>query len=150
MNIILLDKVANLGSLGDQVAVKAGYARNYLFPQGKAVPANKANIEKFEQRRAELEAKLAEGLAAAQKRAEQIAALEEVTIASKAGDEGKLFGSIGTRDIADAITEAGVAVAKSEVKLPHGTLRETGEFDIDLQLHAEVTATVKLVVVAEA
>lgn len=93
---------------------------------------------------------MAEGLAAAQKRAEQIAALEEVTIASKAGDEGKLFGSIGTRDIADAITEAGVAVAKSEVKLPHGTLRETGEFDIDLQLHAEVTATVKLVVVAEA
>ncbi|MDP4527765.1 50S ribosomal protein L9 [Alkalimonas delamerensis] len=150
MNIILLDKVANLGGLGDQVAVKAGYARNYLFPQGKAVPANKANIEKFEQRRAELEAKLAEGLAAAQKRAEQIAALEEVTIASKAGDEGKLFGSIGTRDIADAITEAGVAVAKSEVKLPHGTLRETGEFEIDLQLHAEVTATVKLVVVAEA
>ncbi|MEE2023292.1 MULTISPECIES: 50S ribosomal protein L9 [Alkalimonas] len=150
MNIILLDKVANLGSLGDQVAVKAGYARNFLFPQGKAVPANKANIEKFELRRAELEAKLAEGLAAAQKRAEQIAALEEVTIASKAGDEGKLFGSIGTRDIADAITEAGVAVAKSEVKLPHGTLRETGEFDIDLQLHAEVTATVKLVVVAEA
>lgn len=150
MNIILLDKVANLGSLGDQVAVKAGYARNYLFPQGKAVPANKANIEKFEQRRAELEAKLAEGLAAAQKRAEQIAALEEVTIASKAGDEGKLFGSIGTRDIADAITEAGVAVAKSEVKLPNGTLRETGEFEIDLQLHAEVTATVKLVVVAEA
>ncbi|MCC5826956.1 50S ribosomal protein L9, partial [Alkalimonas sp.] len=126
------------------------YARNYLFPQGKAVPANKANIEKFEQRRAELEAKLAEGLAAAQKRAEQIAALEEVTIASKAGDEGKLFGSIGTRDIADAITEAGVAVAKSEVKLPNGTLRETGEFEIDLQLHAEVTATVKLVVVAEA
>ncbi|MCC5852265.1 MAG: 50S ribosomal protein L9 [Alkalimonas sp.] len=150
MNIILLDKVANLGGLGDQVAVKAGYARNYLFPQGKAVPANKANIEKFEQRRAELEAKLAEGLAAAQKRAEQIAALEEVTIASKAGDEGKLFGSIGTRDIADAITEAGVAVTKSEVKLPHGTLRETGEFEIDLQLHAEVTATVKLVVVAEA
>lgn len=150
MNIILLDKVANLGSLGDQVAVKAGYARNFLFPQGKAVPANKDNIEKFEQRRAELEAKLTADLAAANERAEQVAALSEVTIASKAGDEGKLFGSIGTRDIADAITEAGVAVAKSEVKLPNGTLRETGEFDISLQLHAEVTATVKLVVVAEA
>ena len=150
MNIILLDKVANLGSLGDQVAVKAGYARNFLFPQGKAVPANKDNIEKFEQRRAELEAKLAADLAAANERAEKVAALGEVTIASKAGDEGKLFGSIGTRDIADAITEAGVAVTKSEVKLPNGTLRETGEFDIDLQLHAEVIATVKLVVVAEA
>ncbi|MCH8536254.1 MAG: 50S ribosomal protein L9 [Alkalimonas sp.] len=150
MNIILLDKVANLGSLGDQVAVKAGYARNFLFPQGKAVPANKDNIEKFEQRRAELEAKLAADLTAANERAEKVAALAEVTIASKAGEEGKLFGSIGTRDIADAITEAGVAVAKSEVKLPHGTLRETGEFDIDLQLHAEVIATVKLVVVAEA
>lgn len=150
MEIILLDKVANLGGLGDNVTVKSGYARNFLFPQGKAVPATKANIEKFEQRRAELEAKLAETLAASQARAEKIAALAEVTLASKAGDEGKLFGSVGTRDIADAITAAGVAVAKSEVKLPNGTIRETGEFDIALQLHAEVTATIKLVVVAEA
>ena len=150
MEIILLDKVANLGGLGDNVTVKSGYARNFLFPQGKAVPATKANIEKFEQRRAELEAKLAETLAASQARAEKIAALAEVTIASKAGDEGKLFGSVGTRDIADAITAAGVAVTKAEVKLPHGTIRDTGEFDIALQLHAEVTATIKLVVVAEA
>ncbi|HAT42233.1 MAG TPA: 50S ribosomal protein L9 [Rheinheimera sp.] len=150
MDIILLDKVANLGGLGDKVSVKAGYARNFLFPQAKAVPANKANLEKFEARRAELEAKLAANLAAAQDRAAKVAELAEVTIASKAGDEGKLFGSVGTRDIADAITEAGVAVAKAEVKLPNGTIRETGTFDIDLQLHAEVTATIKLVVVAEA
>ncbi len=150
MDIILLDKVANLGGLGDNVNVKAGYARNFLFPQGKAVPATKANIEKFEQRRAELEAKLAADLSAANDRAAKVAALSEVTIASKAGDEGKLFGSVGTRDIADAITEAGVKVTKAEVKLPNGTLREVGEYDIDLQLHAEVVATVKVVVIAEA
>ena len=150
MQIILLDKVANLGGLGDNVTVRSGYARNFLFPQGKAVPATKANIEKFETRRAELEAKLAADLAAANDRAAKVAALGEVTIASKAGDEGKLFGSVGTRDIADAITEAGVKVSKAEVKLPNGTLRETGEFDIDLQLHAEVIATVKVVVIAEA
>jgi large subunit ribosomal protein L9 len=150
MQIILLDKVSNLGGLGDNVTVKSGYARNFLFPQGKAVPATKANIEKFEARRAELEAKLAADLTAANDRAAKLAALGEVTIASKAGDEGKLFGSVGTRDIADAITEAGVKVSKAEVKLPTGTLRETGEFDIDVQLHAEVTATVKIVVIAEA
>ena len=150
MQIILLDKVANLGGLGDNVAVKSGYARNFLFPQGKAVPATKANIEKFEARRAELEAKLADDLTAANDRAAKIAALGEVTIASKAGDEGKLFGSVGTRDIADAVTEAGVKVTKAEVKLPTGTLRETGEYEIDVQLHAEVTATVKVVVIAEA
>ena len=150
MNIILQDKVANLGGLGDTVSVKAGYARNFLFPQGKAVPATKQNIAKFEQRRAELEAKLADVLAKAQARADQVTALTEVTIASPAGDEGKLFGSVGTRDIADAITGAGVPVAKSEVRLPHGTIRETGEHNIDLQLHSEVTTTVKLLIIKEA
>lgn len=120
MNIILLDKIANLGGLGDQVTVKSGYARNFLFPQGKAVPATKANVEKFEQRRAELEAKIADQLAAAEARAVKIQELAEVTIAAPAGDEGKLFGSIGTRDIADTITAAGVDVAKAEVKLPTG------------------------------
>lgn len=125
MNIILLDKIANLGGLGDQVTVKSGYARNFLFPQGKAVPATKDNVEKFEARRAELEAKIAEQLAAANARAEKVAELAEVTIAAPAGDEGKLFGSVGTRDIADAITAAGVEVQKAEVKLPTGTLRET-------------------------
>ena len=150
MQIILLDKIANLGGLGDKVTVKSGYARNFLFPQGKAVPATKVNVEKFEQRRAELEAKIAEQHAAAQSRADKIAALGEVTIASPAGDEGKLFGSVGTRDIAAAITAAGVEVTKSEVKLPVGTLRETGEFEIDLQIHSDVTATIKLVIIQEA
>ncbi|GLR71765.1 50S ribosomal protein L9 [Agaribacter marinus] len=150
MNIILLDKVANLGGLGDQVAVKSGYARNFLFPQGKAVPATKDNVEKFEQRRTELEAKIAEALGAAEARAEKLGALEVVTIAAPAGDEGKLFGSVGTRDIADAITAAGIEVTKAEVKLPTGTLRETGEYDIDVQVHAEVMASVKLAVIAEA
>tara|TARA_R110000868_G_scaffold28940_13_gene107717 strand:+ start:591 stop:1043 length:453 start_codon:yes stop_codon:yes gene_type:complete len=150
MEIILLDKIANLGGLGDKVTVKSGYARNFLFPQGKAVPATKVNVEKFETRRAELEAKIAEQHAAAQARADKIAALGEVTIASPAGDEGKLFGSVGTRDIAAAITAAGVEVTKSEVKLPVGTLRETGEFEIDLQIHSDVTTTIKLVIIQEA
>ncbi|KKC98103.1 MULTISPECIES: 50S ribosomal protein L9 [Photobacterium] len=148
MQVILLDKIGNLGSLGDQVSVKAGYARNFLIPQGKAVMATKSNVEMFEARRAELEAKVAEQLTAAQARAEKVNALEAVVIASKAGDEGKLFGSIGTRDIADAVTAAGVEVAKSEVRLPEGALRTTGEYEISLQLHSDVFATVKLEVVA--
>lgn len=150
MQVILLDKIGNLGALGDQVSVKAGYARNFLFPKGKAVPATKANIESFEARRAELEAKVAEELAASQVRAEKLEALAEVTLVSKAGDEGKLFGSIGTRDIADAITAVGLEVAKSEVRLPNGTIRETGEFDVAIQLHSEVTTTIKVIVIAEA
>ncbi|PHQ76317.1 MAG: 50S ribosomal protein L9 [Shewanella sp.] len=150
MNIILLDKIANLGNLGDQVVVKSGYARNYLLPQGKAVVANAANTEVFEARRAELEAKLAATLTAANERAEKINALESVVIASKAGDEGKLFGSIGNRDIADAVTAAGVNLVKSEVRLPLGALRTTGEFEIEVQVHTEVKAIVKISVVAEA
>jgi len=150
MEIILLDKIANLGGLGDKVTVKSGFARNFLFPQGKAVPATKDNVEKFEARRAELEAKIADQLAQAQARAEKLDALEEVTIAAPAGDEGKLFGSVGTRDIADAITAAGVEVSKAEVRLPVGTLRETGEYDIDVQLHSDVATSVKVVIIAEA
>tara|TARA_B100002049_G_scaffold200552_1_gene158991 strand:+ start:314 stop:766 length:453 start_codon:yes stop_codon:yes gene_type:complete len=150
MEIILLDKIANLGGLGDQVNVKSGFARNFLFPQGKAVPATKDNVEKFEARRAELEAKIADELKAAEGRAERISTMGEVTIAAPAGDEGKLFGSVGTRDIAEAITAAGVKVSKSEVKLPTGTLRETGEYDIDLQLHSDVTTTVKVQIIPEA
>jgi len=147
MNVILLDKIANLGSLGDQVSVKSGYARNFLFPQGKAVPATKSNVELFEQRRAEYEAKVADQLTAAEARAEKVNALETVIVSSKAGDEGKLFGSIGTRDIADAVTAAGVEVKKSEVLMPNGTLREVGEFDIELHLHADVFANITLKVV---
>ncbi|MDP5254307.1 MULTISPECIES: 50S ribosomal protein L9 [unclassified Vibrio] len=149
MQVILLDKIGNLGGLGDTVSVKSGYARNFLIPQGKAVMATKSNVEMFEARRAELEAKVAEQLTASQARAEKVEALEAVVITSKAGDEGKLFGSIGTRDIADAITAAGVEVSKSEVRLPEGALRTTGEFDITVQLHSEVFATAKVQVVAE-
>ena len=148
MNVILLEKVGKLGNIGDQVAVKAGFGRNYLIPQGKAIAATEANIAEFEARRADLEAEAAKKVAAAQERAEKLAEVA-VTIVANAGDEGKLFGSLGARDIADAITAAGVEVAKSEVKLPEGTLREVGEYEIDIQLHAEVTQTVALSVVAE-
>ncbi|CAJ0994649.1 50S ribosomal protein L9 [Sodalis praecaptivus] len=150
MQVILLDKVTNLGGLGDQVNVKAGYARNFLVPQGKAVPATKKNVEYFEARRAELEAKLADVQAVAEARAAKINELGSVTIASKAGDEGKLFGSIGTRDIADAITAAGVNVAKSEVRLPNGVLRTTGDHDVSIQVHSDVFATLNVVIVPEA
>lgn len=150
MEVILLDKIAKLGGLGDKVTVKSGYARNYLLPQGKAVFASGANVEHFEARRAEIETKLAGVLAAAEARAAKIVELAEVTIASKAGDEGKLFGSIGTRDIADAITEAGVEVTKAEVRLPLGAIRETGEFDIAIHLHTDVDTSIKVVVIAEA
>jgi len=150
MEVILLDKIAKLGGLGDKVTVKSGYARNFLLPKGKAVFASKANVEHFEARRADLEKKLAEQLTAAQARAAKLTELAEITIASKAGDEGKLFGSIGTRDIADAITEAGVEVVKAEVRLPLGSIRETGEFDIVIHVHNDVDATVKVVVIAEA
>ena len=147
MQVILLDKIAKLGGLGDQVSVKAGYARNYLIPQGKAVMATKANIEAFGARRAELEAKLAANKAAAEERAAKLGELAAVVIASKSGDEGKLFGSIGTRDVADAITAAGVAVAKSEVRMGN-VLRNTGEYEVVVQLHADVKATVQIQVVA--
>ncbi|MDO7084300.1 50S ribosomal protein L9 [Pseudocolwellia sp. AS88] len=150
MEVILLDKIAKLGGLGDKVTVKSGYARNYLLPKGKAVFASSANVEHFEARRAELEAKLAETLASAEARAAKLTELAEVTIASKAGEEGKLFGSIGTRDIADAITEAGVEVVKAEVRLPLGSIRETGEFDIVIHLHNDVDTSIKIVVIAEA
>ncbi len=148
MEVILLDKVGKIGALGDKVNVKAGYGRNYLIPQGKAVPATKENLETFEARRAELEKISKDKITAAQARADQLAELE-LTIAVRAGDEGKLFGSIGTRDLADVISSAGVEVEKSEVKLPSGPLRQTGEYEIDLQLHAEVSAKVTVIVVPE-
>ncbi|MBW7472841.1 50S ribosomal protein L9 [Marinobacter sp. M216] len=148
MEVILLEKVANLGSLGDKVKVKAGYGRNFLLPYGKAVPATEANLKAFEERRAELEKAAAEKLAAAKTRAEALEGAS-FTISSKAGEEGKLFGSIGVRDIADAITTGGTEVEKSEVRLPEGPIRVTGEYDIELQLHSDVEVTVKLAVVAE-
>ncbi|TDY02376.1 50S ribosomal protein L9 [Thiohalophilus thiocyanatoxydans] len=149
MEVILLENVANLGTLGDKVNVRPGYGRNYLVPQKKAVPATKENIEVFEARRAELEKAAAEALAAAQARAGQIAALEQVTIRAQAGEEGKLFGSVAVADIADAVTAAGIELEKREVNLPEGPIRLTGEYQVELQLHAEVMQPIKLVVEAE-
>ena len=147
MQVILLETIKNLGDLGAVVDVRSGYGRNFLIPQGKALPATKDNLAEVEQRRAELEKHAAEQLAAAQERGEKLNEAS-VTVSSKAGDEGKLFGSVGTRDIAEAITAAtGVEVEKSEVKLPHGALRNTGEYEIDVVLHADVTMTIKLAVV---
>jgi large subunit ribosomal protein L9 len=148
MEVILLDKVGKLGAIGDKVTVKSGYGRNYLLPQGKAVAATAKNVADFEARRAELEANAAGKIAEAQARAAKLAELT-VTIAANAGDEGRLFGSVGTRDIADAVSAAGVEITKAEVRLPQGALREIGQYDIDIQLHAEVIQAVKLVVVAE-
>jgi large subunit ribosomal protein L9 len=148
MDVILLEKIANLGNLGDKVNVKGGYARNFLLPQGKATAATAANVEAFEARRAELEKQAAEKKAQADARAAKLAELT-VTIAANSGDEVKLFGSIGTRDIAEAVSAAGVELDKSEVRLPNGALRNTGEYDVEVHLHTDVEATVKVVVVAE-
>ncbi|MDT8385825.1 MAG: 50S ribosomal protein L9 [Gammaproteobacteria bacterium] len=148
MNVILLEKVQNLGDLGEQVNVKAGYGRNFLIPKGKAVSATKDNVAKFEERRAELEKVAAEKLAIAQTRKLSLEALQ-ITIAQQAGDEGKLFGSIGTHDIAEAITAAGIEVSKAEVRLPEGALRHIGDYDVNIELHSDVVAVVKLSVVAE-
>lgn len=148
MEIILLEKVPNLGSLGDKVTVRPGYGRNFLIPHGKAVAATPEKIKQFEERRAELEKKAAEVLASAEARAASIAAIS-VTIAHKAGDEGRLYGSIGTRDIADAATAQGIAVEKGEVRLPNGAIRQVGDYEIGIQLHGDVTAVLKLAVVAE-
>ena len=148
MDVILLERVRNLGNLGDEVSVKNGYGRNFLIPQGKAVRATAANREVFESRRAELEAQASAQLKAAQDRAAGLAELA-VTIAARASDEGKLFGSVGSREIADAVTEAGQEVSKDEVLLPVGPLRSIGEFTVDLQLHSDVTASVTVNVIPE-
>lgn len=148
MQVILMEKVENLGGLGDKVNVRNGFGRNFLIPNGKAVPATEANLVKFEARRAELEKAAAASLAKAQQRAEQIGALH-VTIARKVGDEGKLFGSVGTIDIAEALTKAGVAVERHEVRMPNGALRAAGDFEVDVHLHADVNIKAKISIVAE-
>lgn len=150
MEVILLEKVRNLGSLGDKVKVKSGYGRNYLVPKGKAVYATASNIKKFEARRAELEKAEIEHFAAAQAKQQALLALGVVTISSKAGDEGKLFGSVGTRDIAEAITNAGVEIHKADIHLPMGVLRMTGEYDIEIELHGDLDTTIKINIVSEA
>lgn len=149
MEVILLEKTRNLGNLGDKVKVRSGYGRNFLIPQGKAVPATESNIKHFQERRAELEKQANENLAAAQVRAEKLAEIAAVTVPAKAGDEGKLFGSVGTRDIADAITAAGLQVSKAEVLMPNGLIRNVGDFEVTLQLHSDVAATIKVSVVPE-
>jgi large subunit ribosomal protein L9 len=149
MEVILLENIENLGSLGDKVTVKPGFARNYLLPSGKAKPATPENLAEFEQRRAELEKAMAEAKAKAEERKQAIEELGKVEITAKVGSEGKLFGSIGTADIADAITAAGTAIEKREVRLPEGALRVTGEHEIDLHLHTGVDAKILIVIVGE-
>jgi large subunit ribosomal protein L9 len=148
MEVILLEDIANLGDLGDQVSVKSGYGRNYLIPQHKAVPATKENIKAFEERRAELQRIAEEKLAAAKVRAEKVNALD-ITLTVKAGDEGKLFGSVTVRDITEAASERGVEIENSEIRLPEVPIRELGEYEVDVQLHPEVSAVLKLGVIAE-
>lgn len=149
MKLILLQKVVNLGGLGDTVVVKPGYGRNYLVPAGKAVPATAANVAQFQAKRAEYEAKANDVLSAAQSR---LAGFEEasVTISANASTEGKLFGSVGTRDIAEAFTAAGKKLEKSEVLMGEGPIRRTGEFEVTIHLHADVETQVKVIVVPEA
>lgn len=149
MEVILLEKVRNLGALGDKVKVKSGYGRNYLVPHGKAVYATASNVAKFEVRRAELEAAEAQHLKEAQAKQQALAALKAVTIKAKAGEEGKLFGSVGTKDIAEAVTLAGVEINKADVHLPTGPLRTAGEHDVEISLHSDVDATVKILIVSE-
>ncbi len=148
MNVILLERVGNLGDLGDEVVVKSGFARNFLIPQGKAARATPDNRALFETQRTELERVANEKLAEAQGRAGGLEGMS-LTIMVKAGEEGKLYGSVGTQDIADAIGTQGVEVAKSEIRLPEGVIRVIGEYQINVQLHSDVSVPIELAVVAE-
>jgi large subunit ribosomal protein L9 len=148
MEVILLEKVVNLGDLGDQVSVKPGYGRNFLISQKKAVPATRENVAQFEVRRAELEQIEQAKLAEAELRAAKVNALA-LTLTAKAGEEGKLFGSITIRDVVEAVETAGVAIDKSEVLMPDGPLRALGDHEVEVQLHAGVIARVKLTIIAE-
>lgn len=148
MEVILLEKVENLGSLGDKVSVRSGYGRNYLIPQGKAVTATGDNLQKFEARRAELEKAAHAALADAQARAEKFGSMH-VNIARKVGDENKLFGSVGTVDIAEAFTQAGAKLERHEVRMPTGAIRIAGDYEIDLHLHADVNVKGKISVIPE-
>ena len=148
MNVILLERVNNLGDLGDEVSVKPGFARNFLIPNSKAVQANKANREYFEERRAELEKAANEKLTQAQTRAKGL--VDTVaTIMVKSGEEGRLYGSVGTQDIADALERDGKTVERSEVRMPEGVIRSLGEYEIALQLHSDVTVQIQVAVVEE-
>ncbi len=148
MEVILLEKIHKLGALGDQVRIKPGYGRNYLIPSGKAVPATKQNIEKFEARRAELERTQADVLARAQARAVQMAELN-IVIQCKAGSEGKLYGSVGTADIAAAVSAQGIELSKHEVRLADGPFRVIGEHKVGISLHADVETTITINITPE-
>lgn len=148
MEVILLEKVQNLGDLGDRVNVKPGFGRNYLLPQGKAVPATEANVAEFEARRAELEKVAAEKTAAAQARADKLEGFS-LTLVRKAGDEGKLYGSVSNIDIAEAAVDAGVEIERNEVRMPAGPIRQAGEYDIAVHLHTDIDVTIKVLVEAE-
>lgn len=150
MQVILLEKMQKLGNLGDEVNVKAGFGRNFLVPKGKALPANKRNREVFETRRAELEAAAAKLLGEAEQRQQKLVAAGEVNIMANAGIEGKLFGSVGAGDIAEALNTQGAGIERSEVRLPTGPLRHTGEYNIDIQLHSDVIVAVKVNISSEA
>ncbi|MBN2647589.1 MAG: 50S ribosomal protein L9 [Thiotrichales bacterium] len=147
MNVILLEKVKNLGTLGDQVSVKSGYARNFLIPQGKAKAATKDNVAEFEARRADLEKAAAAQLSVAQGVYENLNG-QVITVEAVSGDEGKLFGSVGTQDIADALNAAGFVVERRDVRMPEGALRFVGTYEIDVQLHTDVVATITVEVKA--
>ena len=149
MEVILLENLGKLGSIGDKAKVKAGYGRNYLVPQGKAVFATEKNLADFELRRADLEAAAAAKLAEANARAAKVTGIGSLTITAIAGDEGKLFGSVGTRELEDALNAAGAEVSKSEINLPEGALRNVGEYSVEVQLHTEVTASITVVIEAE-
>ena len=149
MNVILLDRIHKLGNLGDQVHVKAGYGRNYLIPQGKAVPANAKNIAVYEARKAELEIELAAKVAEAQKRADVLNALQ-VSIAMLVGEEDKLYGSVGTHELVEAVKALGVEIAKQEIQLPNGPIRTIGEHNVEIHMHhGDVIATLKVSVVKQ-
>ena len=148
MQVILLERVQNLGELGDSVKVKPGYARNYLIPQGRAVIATAANVAEFEAKRAELEQQEAQALASVQARADALEG-KEITLARKTGEEGKLFGSVGPQDIADALTESGTPVSRNEVRLVNDTLRQVGDYEVGIHLYANVEASITVHVVAE-
>ncbi|MGD8912743.1 MAG: 50S ribosomal protein L9 [Candidatus Thiodiazotropha sp.] len=149
MEIILLQKVDNLGDLGEKVNVKSGYGRNFLIPSGRAVAATEENVKIFEARRAELEKEASTKMQLAEARKAKLDGMA-VSITCKAGDEGRLFGSVGTADIAKIVTENGVEIAKKEVLLPNGAFRVAGEYEVDLHLHADVNATIKLTIIPEA
>jgi len=149
MEVILLENIASLGELGEKVQVRSGYGRNFLIPKGKAVPASEANVSLFEARRTELEQAAADLVSKTEARALNIESLGVVEILANSGEEGKLFGSIGTRDIADAINSAGCEVDKSEIRLPDGSLRKLGEYQISIQLHGNVSANVDISIVQE-